>query len=443
MLDLATHRGLLHKLRGRRAILRTSLYADDAAVFLAPIKEDIDNFTQILNYFGQVTGLCTNFQKSSVVPIRCRDINLDHILAALPASRTAFPIKYLGLPLSVRRLRRGDFQFLEDKVAARLVPWDGENITAIGRGALVKSVLTSQVIYHIIALRPPSGTLLNITKLERAFLWAGSNKTTGAKCKVNWESVCRPTDLGGLGVLDLATFARALRLRWLWFEWSEPSKMWIGMDNPCDELDRDLFYASTRITIGNGACAPFWDSPWVNGEKPSVIAPLIFEASTRKKWKVQEAMHAGAWLSKIKLPNNWTMEHIRQLVTLWARPRAIPLAVDAEDTITWKHTASGIYSATSAYSAQLLGLVSSPMGFAVWKAWAPPKMKFFAWLAIQNRVWTADRLERTGWPNCGLCPLCKQTLETASHIFFKCRYSIRLWGLIKGWLKLDYLDISS
>ena len=159
-------------------------------------------------------------------------------------------------------------------MAARLVPWDGENITAIGRGALVKSVLTSQVIYHIIALRPPSGTLLNITKLERAFLWAGSNKTTGAKCKVNWESVCRPTDLGGLGVLDLATFARALRLRWPWFEWSEPSKMWIGMDNPCDELDRDLFYASTRITIGNGACAPFWDSPWVNGEKPSVVTVL-------------------------------------------------------------------------------------------------------------------------------------------------------------------------
>ena len=70
-------------------------------------------------------------------------------------------------------------------MAARLVSWDGENITTIRRGTLLKSVLTSQVIYHIIALRPPTSTLLNIAKLERAFLWASTNKTTGAKCKVN------------------------------------------------------------------------------------------------------------------------------------------------------------------------------------------------------------------------------------------------------------------
>ncbi|XP_073357804.1 uncharacterized protein [Aegilops tauschii subsp. strangulata] len=230
---------------------------------MAPIKRDIDNFAHILDGFGKVTGLCTNFLKSSVVPIRCGNINLDPILASLPATRTSFPMRYLGLPLSVRQLRRVDFQFLEDKVAARLVPWDGQNITAIGRGTFVKSVLTSQGIF-------PS------------FLWVGTSKITGAKCKVKWNSVCRPTDLGGLGILDIDMFARALRLRWLWFEWADPSKMWVGMGTPCDELDHDLFYASTRLTIGNGACAPFWDSPLVNGEKPSSIAPLIFEASTRK-----------------------------------------------------------------------------------------------------------------------------------------------------------------
>jgi hypothetical protein len=61
ILDNATLHGLLHKLQGRGARVRTFLYADDAAVFVAPIKEDITNLSTILERFGEVTGLCTNF----------------------------------------------------------------------------------------------------------------------------------------------------------------------------------------------------------------------------------------------------------------------------------------------------------------------------------------------------------------------------------------------
>lgn len=192
ILEMAATTGLFHKIRGRGVLLRTSLYADDAAIFMAPIKRDIDHLSNILRLFGDVTGLATNFHKSSVIPIRCGHINLSDILQNLPAARGSFPMKYLGLPLSVWRLRKVDFQFLEDKAAAKLVPWDGQNITSMGRTALVKSVLASQAIYFITTLVVPTSTLKNLNKLERAFLWEGTDKTTGAKCKVNWDTVCRP-----------------------------------------------------------------------------------------------------------------------------------------------------------------------------------------------------------------------------------------------------------
>ncbi|EMS65127.1 Anthranilate phosphoribosyltransferase, chloroplastic [Triticum urartu] len=54
----------------------------------------------------------------------------------------------------------------------------------MGRGSLVKSVLTSQVIYHATPLIIPPPIIKSINKIERAFLWAGTDKITGAKCKL-------------------------------------------------------------------------------------------------------------------------------------------------------------------------------------------------------------------------------------------------------------------
>jgi hypothetical protein len=113
-------------------MVRTLLYADDASIFMAPIKDDINFLASSLHHFGNVTGLVTNCTKSQVDPIRCEGLALDHIFQAFPASRTNFPIKYFGLPLSVKRLKRIHFQPLEDKVARKLVPWIGKNVTMAG-----------------------------------------------------------------------------------------------------------------------------------------------------------------------------------------------------------------------------------------------------------------------------------------------------------------------
>jgi hypothetical protein len=100
-----------------------SLYVDNVVIFLAPIKDDIDFLATTLANFGEVTGLVTNCAKIHVAPIRCGNVDLQGILQAFSAIPATFPLKYLGLPLSVQRLKRIHFQNLEDKVAGKLVPW--------------------------------------------------------------------------------------------------------------------------------------------------------------------------------------------------------------------------------------------------------------------------------------------------------------------------------
>ena len=162
LLNLATERGIFSKVRGSAPTIRVSLYADDATLFLAPAKREVSSLAELLALFGEATGLKTNFQKSTVMPIHCNGVNLRQVLADLAANHTHFPIKYLGLPLTTVRLRRVDFQPLVDKTVAKLNSWNGRNLNNVGRLTLVKSVLTSQVVYFLTALRAPKATLQDI-----------------------------------------------------------------------------------------------------------------------------------------------------------------------------------------------------------------------------------------------------------------------------------------
>ena len=96
ILAKATAQGNLHPIRGNP--IRASLYADDAAIFFAPIKEDIQFLASTLSAFGDVTWLITNCNKSLVAPIRCANIDLDDILQAFPAVQTSFPCDTLAFP---------------------------------------------------------------------------------------------------------------------------------------------------------------------------------------------------------------------------------------------------------------------------------------------------------------------------------------------------------
>jgi hypothetical protein len=83
-------------------------------------------------------------------------------------------MKYLGLPLSVSKLKRIHFQPLDDKFIGKLVLWIGKHVTLAGCSSLVKSVLTSIKIYYITILNIPVEVLMKIDNIRRAFLWAVS-----------------------------------------------------------------------------------------------------------------------------------------------------------------------------------------------------------------------------------------------------------------------------
>jgi hypothetical protein len=63
ILQLAAERGVLNPITQRLRGIKASLYADDVAIFVSPTKQDIAALKQILSFFGEASGLCTNLQK--------------------------------------------------------------------------------------------------------------------------------------------------------------------------------------------------------------------------------------------------------------------------------------------------------------------------------------------------------------------------------------------
>lgn len=212
LLQMATELGHLQRTHDRSTSLGTSLYTDDAAIFMSPTEREVTATTHLLQSFGMATGLQTNFQKSTVHQICCDHTDLDTILNNFPAICSTFPTKYLGLPLTYRRVRRTDYQPLVDKLGGRLAGWKGKLLTPVGRIILVKAVLSSIPIYFRTIFKPPKGVLRALDRTRRRFLWAGQEAISGEKCKIRWEKVYCLTRLGGLGILNLQHLSLALRL---------------------------------------------------------------------------------------------------------------------------------------------------------------------------------------------------------------------------------------
>jgi hypothetical protein len=156
----------------------------------------------------------------------------------------------------------------------------------------------------------------------------------------------------------------------------------------------NFFYAATTITIGDGRIASFWHAPWLDGVKPKDIAPSIFAISKRKNFTVNKGLHLDFWIDKIDTAGGISTNNISEFVDLWSRVHEVRLSEGTTDDIKWKFTNSGVYTAASAYKAQFEGMTFSPVPQLVWNNWAPPKCKLFAWLVLQDRVWTVIRLRR-------------------------------------------------
>jgi hypothetical protein len=111
------------------------------------------------------------------VPISCNEIDIPSVLGDFQATLASLSCKYLGLPLSLGKLRREDEQKIIAKVATKLPRWKGRLLNKSGRLTLVNLVLSSVVMYHMTVFSLSKWYIKKIDHAEFSLEWIRGHST--------------------------------------------------------------------------------------------------------------------------------------------------------------------------------------------------------------------------------------------------------------------------
>ena len=131
---------------------RIFLYADDVILFTSPDQQTLVATQCILDMFALAPGLHINPNKFVITPVCCTFEQTAALLHYLHGQLQAFPIRYLGIPLSVKKLKKSDLQPLVDKVVSGLPPWKANLLTKAGRSVLTKAKLSAIPVHTALAI---------------------------------------------------------------------------------------------------------------------------------------------------------------------------------------------------------------------------------------------------------------------------------------------------
>ncbi|XP_050238489.1 uncharacterized protein LOC126687979 [Mercurialis annua] len=145
-------------------------FADDTLVFILNDLEKVRNLRRILHCFELISGLEINFHKSSITGINMDDYSMSLAADILSCKIEHFPITYLGLPLSIKKLNVEQWDPIIHSFSTQLSSWRGSLLSPTGRLVLIKSVLSSLPVYYMCSFCAPPSVISYLEKFMRKFL---------------------------------------------------------------------------------------------------------------------------------------------------------------------------------------------------------------------------------------------------------------------------------
>uniref|UniRef100_A0A2N9HJ77 Reverse transcriptase domain-containing protein n=1 Tax=Fagus sylvatica TaxID=28930 RepID=A0A2N9HJ77_FAGSY len=377
-------------------------FANDLLLCVEASSDCCHTITRILEDFCIHSGQKVNLSKSKV--FFSPNVNLvlrHHLSGILRVSSTPNLGKYLGFPLSPNGRSTRDFDFVVEKVQAKLSNWKAKLLSPADRKM------------HMIS----------------------------------WDKVCRPKDLGGLGFYSTKSRNLALLAKLNWRVMEEHDSLWektlIAKYCPNGIMDErlrtkrsgssnwkglrkghEVFRKGLRWVVNNGHDISFWHDLWVSDSsiRSLVHGPLSpWEDSLRVCDVVEGVSMWNFSILSLVIPT-CTREAIKAISVCSNRPLA--------DKRVWD-TVGGDFKLGKAYSIACNNFSecsSLRHSFWIWKVRTSPRIMFFLWQCYQLCVPVRETLASRGINIPTFCPRCLAPNESLVHMLRDCPDSIAFWN---------------
>jgi len=435
-------------------------YADDTLLLLQADARQLFFLKALLHSFAASTGLHVNYRKSHMYPINVSQEKLQHLASTFGCDIGSMPFTYLGLPMGTTKPRMEDLTPMMDRVERRLSAcstW----LSYSGRLQMLNSAITPITTYAMCTVKLPKGVIDNIDRARKQCLWRGNdaNRKKGGNL-VAWETVMMPKEKGGLGVLNLRLHNDALLMKHLSKFYNKANLPWVQLiwskyyTHKVPHAAREvgsfwwkdvlrlniIFRGIAKCELGNGASVCFWDDLWTDSVL-SQTYPRLASFARNEDASVMEIMEADDLDTIFFLP--LSQQACEELEMLQAHLEDQPYDEEAADH--WVPTWGNTYTARRFYSQVFNNLDAHPAYKIVWRSRCTPRVKFFAWLVLVDRLNTKTMLQRRhlniqGDAMCVMCDAREE--ETLDHLFFECQFAKECWATIQiDWdVSLSLLD---
>ncbi|CAN1153332.1 LINE-1 retrotransposable element ORF2 protein [Linum perenne] len=354
-------------------------FADDLLVFTKGNTEAIDVVKRVLQDFKEISGLQFNSEKSRIYIAGVQLDEVDVITASSGFSRGDIPFRYLGVPLTVGKLRKNDCKVLLDKITRRVMDWRAKKLSYAGKIQLLNSVINDILQFWMASFILPSELIKDIEDICNKFLWG---KLESGRSKVAWEFVALPKKEGGVGIRDFRSWNLANVIRHIWKILMNEGSLWIAWLK-CYRIKQKSFW-----TVTSDAGSWHWKRLLKLRE---FVRPLIAQDDEGDlSWN-------GHYVQKLKIGTIW--EGIRK----------------KRSEVNW-------------YG-------------CVWTGYYVPRRAVITWLIVTNRINTRDKIKSWDPLVDTTCALCEVEEESREHLFVHCDYAKLLMSYCFGTLPSSFADM--